>query len=478
MTEEIQPQINEQGVSTTDILKIASIAGDLTGVVAGFVPGGSAVAFGTGVASTAAMLGADIAEDGFQMSDLTGAALGLGLDAMSALPYLGQVAKMEKVAKLMTKVAPWVLKTFGAAFGTMGIASAIPTFQKAARGEKLSVDDYRNLTNAIQGIAGFYHMGKGAIDNKNVQKERLDKLGKTLANDSRYTLDPENHIGLEYADNDLLLTPTIKKWKNGQGQNYAMEVRLKNKPDQVFEIVQDTGIDGSINGEYSLHFKSEKGTLSSEEIDHLSSAIYNMLPDGAVVLTHGEVTPGAGSMFGKRLRDAGFQPHGETFEVSEKGTWTPEQIQRYGAIKTSDGKLRLQRLIKSGDQLVCQAGCKAPESVVMRAINEPGRTREEILKLAQSDEWLRSLKPGDLTPEEFGYIPFKRSRLINPEVRYDISDYDLTYTGTPHQIGEIVDVDGSVNEARLTQILKEIQENIPSAQRFLDEWHSPNKRHI
>lgn len=477
-TEELQPQIDENGISTTDVLKLASIAGDLTGVVAGFIPGGSAVAFGSGVASTAAMFGADVAEDGFQLSDLGGAALGLSLDALSALPYMGQLAKVEKVGKLLTKLAPWVLKTFGAVMGTAGVASAIPTLQKAAAGEHLSIDDYRNLTNAIQGLAGFYHMGKGHLDNKKVTAERESKLGKKLAADSRYTLDPENHIGLQYEDEAIELTPTVKQWKNGQGKNYAMEVRLKAKPDQVFEIVQDTGIDGAVNGEYSLHFKSDKGSLTPEEVDHLSTAIYNMLPDGAVVLTHGEVTPGAGSMFSSRLRTAGFQPAGGQFEVTQKGEWTPEQLQKYGVIKTPEGKLRMQKLIKSGDQLVCQQGCKAPQSVITKTLAQPQRSPEEIIQLAQDSNWLRSLKPGDLTPEEFSYIPTRKLAFVDPSVRFDLSGYNLIYTGTRHSIGEIVDVEGNVNEARLVEILKEIKEHTPAAQRELQEWHSSNKRHI
>ena len=73
---------------------------DLTSAISSFVPGaGTAVSGITGIGSTLTTFGADIAEDGFQLSDLGNAATGLGMDIVGLIPGFGTAGKAAKIGK-------------------------------------------------------------------------------------------------------------------------------------------------------------------------------------------------------------------------------------------------------------------------------------------------------------------------------------------------------------------------------------------
>lgn len=92
---------------------------------------------------------------GFSGGDLGSAALGYGLDAATFIPGLGELASGFKNSKKLAKIAPWIIKTFGAGMSALGVTSAVPALEKAAKGEYLTMDDYRAITNGLMGVVGF-----------------------------------------------------------------------------------------------------------------------------------------------------------------------------------------------------------------------------------------------------------------------------------------------------------------------------------
>lgn len=143
-----------ENIKEEDWYTLGSIVGDLTGLGLGAF-GLSVPAAISGMASTTSQLIGDIKRDGFQFRDAAGAAMGYGLDAATFIPGFGELAQGAKLSKKIAKYAPYILKTFGGIMSGLGMTSALPTIEKATRGEKLTMDDYRALTNGLMGIVGL-----------------------------------------------------------------------------------------------------------------------------------------------------------------------------------------------------------------------------------------------------------------------------------------------------------------------------------
>ena len=143
-----------ENIKEEDWYTLGSIVGDLAGLGLGAF-GLSVPAAISGMASTTSQLIGDIKRDGFQAKDLGWAAFGYGLDAATFIPGLGEMAQSAKLSKKVATYAPYILKTFGGIMSGLGMISALPTLEKATRGEKLTMDDYRALTNGLMGIIGL-----------------------------------------------------------------------------------------------------------------------------------------------------------------------------------------------------------------------------------------------------------------------------------------------------------------------------------
>jgi hypothetical protein len=137
-----------------DWYTLGSIVGDLASLGLSFT-GFSPAAAATGALSTTSQLIGDIKRDGFQAKDLGWAALGYGLDAISLVPFAGAAAQMAKAAPKLAKAAPIVLGLGTTALSGLGIGTSIPAFKKVVNGEKLTMDDYRLMTNALMSIVGL-----------------------------------------------------------------------------------------------------------------------------------------------------------------------------------------------------------------------------------------------------------------------------------------------------------------------------------
>lgn len=148
-------------MSTQEKLEAAALAADLTGVGLSLTGAGSIAAAGVGAAGTTAQLAADIRRDGLDWGDAGNAALGYGLDALSAIPGLGIGAKGAKVFNTIKRSAKYLLPGLAA----IGAGKAAALLSDVAFGDKkmtdLSVDDLRTLTNGIHGVIG----GARAINN-------------------------------------------------------------------------------------------------------------------------------------------------------------------------------------------------------------------------------------------------------------------------------------------------------------------------
>ena len=124
-TLKVANMLDFHGYSDSDVEDAASLGLDLGGLVAGLIPGGSAVAGGMGLASTTASLDATRRKKGGNWSDLGwqdwgSAAVSGTLDAATMIPYLGELAQSAKVVKNLPKIGR-LLQVAGTASGLASI---------------------------------------------------------------------------------------------------------------------------------------------------------------------------------------------------------------------------------------------------------------------------------------------------------------------------------------------------------------------
>ena len=137
----------------------------------------------------------------------------------------------------------------------------------------------------------------------------------------------------------------IKPWKYDPSKsNQAIAYRLKNKPDQYFELVQDTE-----PGYYSVHFKTDRGALTEDEKTELIKAIYNDLPDGAKISTWGTVSGGRFSGIDRFRTQMGMIPTSEMRTVGiKKGTDLNRVLSKYPSfVQNIDGSVSMPILQKN-----------------------------------------------------------------------------------------------------------------------------------
>ena len=108
---------------------------------------------------------------------------------------------------------------------------------------------------------------------------------------------------------------TIEAWKDDPTKkNAATYIHLKGTPsDQEFQVKKD-----SEEGFYSVHFKTEQGKLTTEQIQILVDAIASQIPIGGKLSTHGEITKGGISGLNRFLNN-GFKKVGEREIKDRKG---------------------------------------------------------------------------------------------------------------------------------------------------------------
>lgn len=214
-------------MGTQELLEAGALAADLTGVVLSMSGAGSIAAGATGAAGTIAQFGADWKRDGLDSGDIGRGLVGLGLDAASAIPGLGIVAKGGKTLKSVQRSAKYLLPALGA----VGATRAAGLLADVATGKKkltdLNMDDMRTLTNGIHGA-----MGASRTINNRVAVKRGETSSLALKSGS-VDLDPKQVSALnKLSGEDKLTQAKLFAIENlgKQGKNVS-DVELKNVRD-------------------------------------------------------------------------------------------------------------------------------------------------------------------------------------------------------------------------------------------------------
>ena len=139
--------------SLVDIARLGSVGLDITSAIsANGVGYGTVLSAATGTGSSLLSFGADVAEDGLDWNDAKRLGINLAADAVGLIPGFGATAKGGKIATVLIKYAPKLIRYATYASNIPAIANAIPSLQKLTKGESLTVDDYKNIGYVITSL--------------------------------------------------------------------------------------------------------------------------------------------------------------------------------------------------------------------------------------------------------------------------------------------------------------------------------------
>ena len=134
----------------------------------------------------------------------------------------------------------------------------------------------------------------------------------------RYQEQPQGITSLSY------FKPTKKAWTTGSGEgNEATSYFFRKSPDQQFELVKDWE-----PGNYSIHFKTDRGALSYGDKMQLFAKVADEIPEGGDISTWGTISKGGVHGINRFGSDFGFQRVG-TRQLTLKGTGEPVSIGIY-----------------------------------------------------------------------------------------------------------------------------------------------------
>ena len=147
-----------QDLTSADWMDVGAFAADLASLGLSLTGVGSLASAGVGAAGSLARFGADTKRDGFQWTDAGNLLLNLGMDAVTALPVVGNLGKAGKLAKLLKQksLGSAVLKVLGA----YGAGSAAYTAaKKIVNGEQWSFRDLSTVANGLNSAIALHRTG-------------------------------------------------------------------------------------------------------------------------------------------------------------------------------------------------------------------------------------------------------------------------------------------------------------------------------
>lgn len=115
--------------------------------------------------------------------------------------------------------------------------------------------------------------------------------------------------------------PTRKAWSTGKAEgNEATSYFFKQQPNQRFELVKDIEPNN-----YSVHFKTDKNSLSYGNKMQLFAKVADEVPEGANLSTWGSISKGGIHGINRFGKDFGFIQNG-TRQLTMKGTKEPVEV--------------------------------------------------------------------------------------------------------------------------------------------------------
>lgn len=212
---------SEDGFTSTDYARLASMALDIVSMGSAYVPVyGTAVSAGTGLVSSFTNFGADWAEDGLDWGDVGNLGTNIVMDIVGLIPGFGSAGKVGKITKNLIKYVPKILTIASAK--NLFDENIHNSFKKVLSDEKLTTEDWKNIGTGLQTIAGLNRMGAAALKAKGFKNAA--KTGDfTITNKSGKQLQvtPEQLEGIKSAKNIKDANAVLQSIKGYEGEELA-----------------------------------------------------------------------------------------------------------------------------------------------------------------------------------------------------------------------------------------------------------------
>lgn len=236
---------------------------------------------------------------------------------------------------------------------------------------------------------------------------------------------PSEILSTSIEDNPIMqlsyYKPTRKAWNTGKAEgNEATSYFFKQQPNQRFELVKDAEPNN-----YSVHFKTDRNSLSYGNKMQLFAKVADEVPEGANLSTWGSVSKGGIHGINRFGKDFGFIQNG-TRQLTMKGTKEPIEVGIFQKPKLDQGMVRLYRASGTNGKFTPSPDGTA-KYTGMWFTDNPRKTL-----IYASNTRRKAIKEGVDNPIELQYIDipktqlnqYKASNIIgnDPNIEYEINE--------------------------------------------------------
>lgn len=244
----------DAGFTGAEIARLVSIGADITSMFLDPITGTA-----VGLGSSLTNFGADIADDGFQWSDVGNLGINIGFDLLGAIPIFGDVLGTgSKITKNLLKWAPRAMAGLAAYQGVANFDGMMSSWGKLTSGDKdqkLTVQDWRNIAQSIGLLTGATRAIKNKAAQKSMKKQAkvdgvvgVDVLNKQTGKVEQLLVDGETAKAVIGAQGDAKkikeTLSSLEGYKDKFGDSGTLEIVTKGGKWQK-PIGRTTDADGS-----------------------------------------------------------------------------------------------------------------------------------------------------------------------------------------------------------------------------------------
>lgn len=330
--------IGSNDMTSADKWQLASLIADGTSVLSSLTnaSGAGAIVTGvTGLGGTAAQFISDVKRDGLDWGDAGRATLGIGFDVAGMLPGLGTASKLAKLTKNASKMT----KTIGKAIGTAAKAgmaigtvnAATQAYDKLKSGEKLDVNDWRNILTVISGTVygtrGLANASRASKAASEVDSHIGRKSDKMITLKSLGTLDGAENIKLSKSDAE-----TISKMMDKKDGAKKIQDFLKSKTGITVEEADLPKILDNYGFDVKSKWFGKKKSVENEALTEGLKTLDNLGEHGTgYYLLHGNkrsnlLDKAANEGILKELANSEGLSHRTRTYLGNRSIWDPESV--------------------------------------------------------------------------------------------------------------------------------------------------------
>lgn len=231
------------GFTGAEKARLATIAADIGSMFLDPITGTT-----VGLGSSLVNFGADIADDGFQWSDVKNLGINVGFDLLGAIPLFGDaLGTGTKITRQLLKWAPRAMAGLAAFQGVKNFDGMMESWGKLTSGDKdqkMTVQDWRNISQSIGLLTGGVRATRNKVAQSKMKNQaRVDGIvgvnvrNKQTGQIEQILLDGDAAKAVSGGKTKAQIEAELSKFeqfKDKFGENGTLEVNVKNNGEFQF----------------------------------------------------------------------------------------------------------------------------------------------------------------------------------------------------------------------------------------------------